>query len=349
MAFWAGAAALALSGFFLLWLFLLQLWLLLQRKQRESALQRWRPLLMSGLYGQPDVLPPLSRLDLPHVLALWNHLHESLGIEARNSLDQLAGQVRIPAAVNRMLQKNSLNSRCLAARTAGNLQLASTWDQLLIILTDDSPALSLSSARALVQIDADRAIPLLIPLLSERTNWRYEAVLEVLQIAGSKRVAGPLLHAIGAISGHQSWLLLRFLLEIAPAEAVPLINRILSRPEEDERLLNACLDGLTTPEALEAVRALARHANWHVRVHVAKALGRVGMHEDGALLTDMLGDGQWWVRYRAAQALSLLRGMSIDELRHIKDIQTDRDARDMLHHVMAERELKEACMAAVHE
>ncbi len=337
-----------LSGALLLWLLHLRLWLLVQQKQRQNALQRWRPLLMSGLYGQPEALPPLSRFDLPHILELWNHLYDSLGIEARNNLNRLAGQARIPAAVSQMLRKRSFHVRYLAARTAGNLQLASAWDLLRDLLVSDSPALSLSAARALTQIDAARAMPLLIQHMSVRNDWHPEAVTEILHIAGFGLVATPLLHAIETASVVRATRLIRYLLEIAPAEAAPLVRNILASPAADEILLNICLDAPEMHESLDAVRLLANHANWHVRVHAAKALGRAGMLEDAALLTNMLGDGQWWVRYRAAQALIQLPGMSANELHNIKDIQTDRDARDMLHLAMAEQELHEACELTRH-
>lgn len=325
-----------------------RLWLLLYQKRRQSVLHRWRPLLMSGLYGQSEALPALSRFDLPHVLALWNHLHETLGLEARNRLAQMAGQMRIPAAVSRMLRNKRFQARSLAARTAGNLQLASTWDLLLEMLADDSSALSLLAARALLQIDAERAIHLLIPHLTGHKSWQSKAVMNILELAGSGRVAAPLLQAVETLPADQSRQLIPYLQEIAPTEAKPFITRILASPDEDEKLLIICLDGLSGHDDLEAVRALVRYPNWHVRVHALKALARIGTREDVGLLTEMLGDGQWWVRYRAAQALSQLPEMSANELFHLKDSQADSEARDMLHHVMAERELRLACRVSEH-
>lgn len=348
VAFWAGAAALVLTGALLLCFLFWRLWLLLRQKLRQRALQRWRPLLMSSLYEQPEALPRLSRLDLPHVLELWNHLHESLGEDARASLGRLAGQVRIPQAVSRMLRKKRFRTRHLAVRTAGNLRLASTWDILRELLASSSPALSLASARALTRIDAARAVPLLMPYLTRRNDWRSETVAEILHEAGAGLVAKPLLHAIPLAPAETARQLLCYLAEIAPGEAAPLISRMLASQADDEILLNACLDLLNTPQDLAAVRALARHASWPVRVHAARALGRIGTHEDEALLAEMLGDAQWWVRYRAAQALSQLPGMNGVALSHIKGTQPDREARDMLHQAMAERELHETFMAVPH-
>lgn len=341
LAFWTGTLALVLTGAALLWLLFLRLCLLVRQKQRQRTLHRWRPLLMSSLYQPPEALPRLTRLELPHVLELWNHLHDSLGDEARRSLERLAGQARIPAVVSAMLRNKDFYRRHLAARTAGKLRLASTWDGLRELLASDSPALSLVAARALVQIDAARAVPLLMPQLTGCGGWHPGAVREILHLAGAGHVVKPLLQAVATVSADKLPQLIQFLAEIAPGEAAPLISRFLATPVDDEKLLNACLDVLNSPGELEVVRALARHANWHVRVHAAKALGRLATREDEALLVDMLGDSQWWVRYRAAQALAQLPGMNFAELLQIKDTRTDRDARDMLHQVMAERELRE--------
>jgi HEAT repeat protein len=251
-------------------------------------------------------------------------------------------------AVSAMLRNKDFYRRHLAARTAGNLRLAGTWDGLRELLASDSPALSLAAARALAQIDAARAVPLLMPQLAGRGGWHRSAAREILHLAGAGHVVKPLLHAVATAPADKLPQLIRLLAEIAPGEAAPLISRFLAIPADDENLLNACLDALNSPGDLEVVRALARHANWHVRVHAAKALGRLATREDEVLLIDMLEDSQWWVRYRAAQALSQLPGMNFAELLQIKDTRADRDARDMLHHVMAERELRENLTAPRH-
>ena len=103
-----------------------------------------------------------------------------------------------------------------------------------------------------------------------------------------------------------------------------------------------CLTLVNSASGLDAVRALARYPVWHVRVHAATALGRLGGKEDESLLVDMLADSQWWVRYRAACALSRLPWLDDAGLLRIKDTRADRYARDMMHQAMTERELRAA-------
>lgn len=325
----------ALTGVLLLLLLFMRLLQQVRQYWRRRVLNRWRPLLMAGLYEHPDSLPPLSRFDLADFLELWNHLHQSLGDEARGSLNRIALMARVPSAVSLMLRQKNFDRRLVAARTAGNLRLAATWDVLRELLADKSAGLSLEACLALVRIDAARAVPLLMTHLCLREDWPQQRVREMLREAEAGQLARPLLKAVEEAPAEKACRLMRYLVEIAPAEAAPLIARQLANPTDD-RLLVASLQALTDRAELDALRQLSHHANWHVRVHVASALGRLGTPDDVALLAGMLSDSQWWVRYRAARALSRLPGMTTQELRHIKDIQTDRYARDMLHQVMAE-------------
>jgi HEAT repeat protein len=76
-----------------------------------------------------------------------------------------------------------------------------------------------------------------------------------------------------------------------------------------------------------------------VRLHAAQALGRLGTREDEWHLRRALADSQWWVRYRAAQALGNLPFMDVDRLRRITEDVEDRYGRDILRQVIAEKEL----------
>lgn len=340
-AFLTGAAALVLTGALLLSVLFMRLLQWVKQKWRRRLLNRWRPLLMASLYQAPESLPSLSLFDMPDFLDLWNHLHESLEGDARVSLNRVAVMAHVPSAVSRMLRSGGFEQRLLAVRSAGNLRLVTLWDGLCGLLECDSTGLSLAAAQALVRIDASRAVPLLMTRFRMRDDWPVQRVAEILREAGDERVAGQVVRAIAEVPAEQSWRLIRVLADISPADAAPIISRHLAA-SPDERLLVTCLQAVTQTGQgeLEAVRRLSRHSSWPVRVHAASALGRLGTHDDAALLMDMLGDSQWWVSYRAAHALSQLPGMSAGELLGIKDRQAAPYARDMLHQVMAELDLQ---------
>jgi HEAT repeat protein len=84
------------------------------------------------------------------------------------------------------------------------------------------------------------------------------------------------------------------------------------------------------------VRSLAAHPQWIVRVQAAAALGRLGGEEDAQRLQTMLGDPEWWVRYRAGLALVQLPFVSRQSLTALCAQLGDRFAADMLRQVLAE-------------
>jgi HEAT repeat protein len=75
-----------------------------------------------------------------------------------------------------------------------------------------------------------------------------------------------------------------------------------------------------------------------VRLQAAKALGRIGEHTDVNRLVPLLGDKEWWVRYRSAQALLGMSFFSLTEAEMLRTNLSDRFARDMLAQAIAERD-----------
>jgi len=90
------------------------------------------------------------------------------------------------------------------------------------------------------------------------------------------------------------------------------------------------------PDGLQAIRQLAQHPAWQVRNQVCVTLARMGDASDLPLLTQLLMDSQWWVRYRAAQALVGLPFIDRETLKTIIAALPDRYARDMAQQVFAE-------------
>jgi hypothetical protein len=62
----------------------------------------------------------------------------------------------------------------------------------------------------------------------------------------------------------------------------------------------------------------------------------MGRPEDAGRLEKLLGDEEWWVRYRAAKAVVRLPRMSALDLEQIRRRLQDQYARDILGQAMAE-------------
>ena len=112
----------------------------------------------------------------------------------------------------------------------------------------------------------------------------------------------------------------------------------LPEADADAEPLAAALAALSHPHDAPHARGFLGHADWRVRAAAARALRRIGSSEDFARLCAALGDPNWWVRYRAAQAVCELRGLDATELRALPDRLTDAFAADMLRQALAERD-----------
>ena len=124
---------------------------------------------------------------------------------------------------------------------------------------------------------------------------------------------------------------------VAHAEHLaPAVRSILERTGE-ARIIADGLGALRDPRDVDLARRYATHPPWTARVSAAKALGRIGTSEDRKQLIDMLGDPNWWVRYRAAHSLAGLPFVAREELRKIRAELTDRFAGHALDQVMAEK------------
>jgi HEAT repeat protein len=352
---WVGASLMGLTLLLLILLLVLRSRLLLREVRRRRFLNVWQPILTSSVEVPSSDVPRLARRDLTDFLVIWNHLHESLLDESKDHLNQIAKALRIGEQVSGMLRRGNRRERLLAAITLGQLGERAAWDALSQIAQEEDALLSVAAARALIMIDATRAVPLLIPLLTRRPDWPASRVATMLQTAGAAIISGPLARAAiassqearieesngatGAQAINYSARLIRYLELADSVSALPAIRAIVGSAHDPETLA-ACLRLLESAEDLKVVRDCLAHEDWRVRVQAASALGRIGVAEDERRLTPLLSDKEWWVRYRAAQALSRLPSMRTSKLKSLRDEQSDPFARDILAQVVAEVELQ---------
>jgi HEAT repeat protein len=351
---WAAVALFGLTLLLFLLVLILRAGLLLRERRWRKFLAVWQPILINSIEVATADVPPLRSRDISNFLLLWNHLHESLLDEAKDHLNQVAHALNINQAALRMLRHGKLRGRLLAIITLGHLRERGACDALSCVTRDGGALLSVTAARALVMIDAERAIPELMPLLATRADWPAPWVANMLQIAGAEIISdqiatatiascqrnlirntdGPVKSAINYPARMVRYLELAYNISALPAA------RAIAQSSADPEVLAACLRLLQSAEDLEIVRRCLTHEAWPVRVQAAAALGRIGEDEDEGLLIPLLSDRQWWVRYRAAQALARLPSMTEPGLKAIQAKQANPFARDMLAQVMAEIELQ---------
>ena len=344
----------ALALLLLVVVLLLRGTLLLRERRRKKFLAVWQSILVNAVDIATSDLPRLERRDLPEFLLLWNHLQESLLDESKDHLNQIGKALSIERVALRLLHGGNLRERLLAIVTLGQLRERAAWDQLLTIAQREGALLSVIAARALVMIDPTKAVPELIPLLMARADWPASRVANMLRIAGADVISDQISNAAlkstleqsahtgngdGKPATNDPARMVRYLELAYNVAALPAARTIIELSHDPE-VLAACLRLLKSAEDLPVVRACLSHEDSRVRVQAAAALGRIGEDDDEERLVPLLSDSEWWVRYRAAQALSGLPHMRAPKLKTIQAAQSDAFARDMLAQVMAEAQLQ---------
>jgi len=333
-AIWTGFAALLLT--MLLGLQIIGMRFVLRRRQRldTRALARWRPILNAAIVGEPPTdLPPLRRAERLPFLRLWAHLQGSLRGEANEALNEVARRLGIDTHARMLLARGTRTARLLAALVLGHLRDKAAWPALLGMAGQADNTVSLTALWALVRIDPPAAADYMVPLFIEREDWALSLVAGILQQA-SEPAAAALARTLPLLPEAR----LPRALRIAEALHVSLPAGVLRAALEHEAMpvVIAGLRSVRTPETIGAVRTLLAHEDWQVRVQAARALGRVGERADAERLVALLGDREWWVRYRAAQSLLELPALSRADLDGLRASLTDRFAADMLSQAIAE-------------
>jgi hypothetical protein len=310
----------------------------MRTSQRKRLEQQWLPILVAEGAEVPGVLPTLEGRDVIPFLTLWNQLQESFTGDITRRLNEVARRAGVDLEARKMLDHRGLAHRLLAVSTLGHLgdqHDHDSWDALVRLTSDTDGLLSLAAARALTRIDAEAALPVILPHLSDRDDWSRNYVLAMLTDLGADIVSRPLTAAAVQLPIEKAHRLLQYFSVTHIADAMPVVRAIIARTSDVE-CLAACLRVFADVADLDTVREYLRHPSWQVRVQAVNVLARLGRTDDYPILLPLLSDREWWVRYRAAKALCSLPGVEMSRIRTLSAKHSDPFARDMLVHVLAE-------------
>ncbi len=204
-----------------------------------------------------------------------------------------------------------------------------------VLVEHPNAALSVTAAHALVQIDPDRGINVVVPMIEKRRDWPRNRVSIILRSAGSERVSEPMYRVIRSAGNSAKAYLLQFA-QLVESEVLDALIDELLRDSNDPAVLNAALKLVRGYRGVPRIAALTQHDEWFVRMQTARVLGRIGQEEQLSLLESLLDDREWWVRYRAAQAIVSLPFLGPNQLRQMVEQQTDPYAADILRQAIAE-------------
>lgn len=306
-----------------------------RERRRALVLAQWRPLLFSWIVGEEPPLPQLLRSDEETFLLLWNHLQDGVLGEARARLRQAGRAVGAHRmAQGRLLRKGAVG-RLLALRTLGYLGLESDYADVARWLDDRRTYLCVAAARALVQIAPARAAADILARLARRVDWPVALFATLLADADTDATARHFREVLQGLPRESLVRLLPLVTVLDGRAANEIVGGLLANSTDPE-VLSAALKRVESPHLLSHVRRACSHENWVVRTQAAAALGRVGEKADRESLLRLLCDSNWWVRYRAAQAVLSGRFGSQAEVTAAAGALGDRYAHDILEQVRAE-------------
>ena len=334
-AFWVGVAVAAMTFIMLAVIIIMRQVTLRRERIHAKAVSFWKQILIATPATSVAKIPPLPSRDMPGFLEVWNDVHETLAGGTTAHLARVASEVGLGELLDQRLSHGRFHTRLVAIIAMGHVQNADSFRRIRNLIDDQNPILSLCVARALMQIDPAQAISEFVPRIARRSDWSQGSIATILNEAGADRVTRELSEATLQANVDIAPRLIRFLASVNPASAAPIIRTSLLT-SLDEPLISTCLQVMSNPKDLDCVRPLLTHPRWHVQMQAAVTLGRLGVPGDEQLLVALLSNEQWWVRYRAAQALMTLSFVNTEGLRRILDSHTDDYARDILKHVLAE-------------
>lgn len=341
-AFWLGVVVVIMTVVMLSIILIMRQVMLRKERNHHRAVVKWQKILSDAeagtLAGEP---PPLHDRDVSGFLEVWNNLHAAHSDGAVPALRAVGISVGLERHLLRVLQHGGFHNLVVAIIALGHLRDPRHFSQVSRFIDDKSPIVSLCAARALMQMDQATAVSMFVPQIVRRGDWSQGSIAAILQESSTPQMTRELSQATLRANADVAPRLVRFLAAVSPDEAAPVIRTILAS-EADDHLIATCLQVMSNPNDLDSVRPLLQHPRWHVRMHAAATIGRLGLPGDEQLLERMLSDEQWWVRYRTAQGLLKMPFVGERQVRRIRDEHADHFARDILDHVLAERTLEGA-------
>ena len=312
---------------------------ILHDRDLERLRIRWWPIIARATMtddfsGKSDLLA-LRRGSRIKLLREWCRFRMLVRGSSCSSLGLLAEELGLLRVARRLLQRRSVSNKLLAVQALGFLRDDESWNEIEALLKDENVIISITSATALIHINAKRAIGLIMPMIGKRPSWPRTQVGRMLNLAGPDTVTASLCHAIEIADSEEARHLLQFYESAFMNDIDSLVVRLLIARNEPA-LISAALKSVRGRLPSKMIADFTKHKVWFVRMQAANLLGRLGRREDYQIIEPLLSDAEWWVRYRAAQAITKLPFLGPNALRKLCDRQQDPYARDILRQALAE-------------
>jgi hypothetical protein len=340
IAYWVEAilALLALATF--LSIFLLRIRTDRHKKAVAAAHAQAQACLTRWLDNEPYRCKPTSRIGVRELLKVWLYRTSLVEGPHKRTLIIHGKAAGLRRHVKHLLRSGKVPDELLALKAAALLKEPRLVKSMLPLLDSKNNVVSIFAAEAIALSSSSHAVQTVLPRILQQNAWSEKKVVEILKaiVGDSPAITEYMVsQVLTPPSDAKAQAYVAKFLGSQPFELrAPYLSRLL-RKATDDKVLSACLDGLREPASVELARQYLTHPRWHVRVHAIQAIGKLGSAQDEPALIKRLSDEQWWVRYRAAQALVSMPGTSGRTLLDLYAKLTDPYARDMLKHAASEQ------------
>jgi len=308
----------------------------LQSQKRGKKLRLvWRDIISKVIVGEKPVYPQICKRDVFFVLEEYGNVFGVIRGKELDTLRESFNELVLPVTLTELLRSHDMEKKLYALVTLGNMRDESAWDIIKENLLSKQVVVSFSAARALVLINPEKAMKEVVPIILDREAWPWANVAHVLTLAGSTLACRKLSEIIAQAPEYKQSSLLRLYGLLHCEAECPITKQVIENAKED-KVISVCLNVSQDPDIIGHARKYATHSRWHVRMNAAVAIGRFGTQDDIFLLEKLIKDKEWWVRYRAAQALVSMPFIDEHILNEIRRTINDRYAGDILAQALEE-------------
>ena len=273
-------------------------------RARDAEKKRLVPLLLgSRPHGR---LRKRGRGDL--LATLLVELIQLVRGSDRERFVEAATRLGVPERLRHHLNSGSPRVRLAAAEALAEFPDERSVERLRAALRDRSSDVRLSAALALASVEKTPPARELVDLLGIGTTENSLLTVGLFRdIAARHPDEIKALILDDSVPADAKASAIEALSASADYSLVPLIAGLALSSDGEDRALPRYLGALGAfahPAGEKAVKRGLSSPSWEVRAAAAEAAGRIGLISLGAQLRELLADREWWVRFRAGEALT---------------------------------------------
>ncbi len=294
--------------------------LFITRRERRRAAKR-RVLVRELLAGGASPADSLGRIPPELLTDTFLDLIRLVRGDEREAFVAQATGLGVPERLGRRLQSGSARKRLSAAQSLGEFHDPGSLRALHGSLDDSNEDVRLAAALSLAQSGSTAEVRQLVDRLGLGVDEDSLMIVTLFRVIAEERpdeikalILDPDTNVRARLAGIEA------LATTGDYSLVPVITALaLDAPDNGEELPRylRALGTLAHPAGAQAVLQGLTSAALGARAAAAFAAGRIGLIEGADRLAELLDDPDWWVRFRAAEALIQLGPAGRDRLQAV--------------------------------